>query len=105
MGFANQAQVQEPYWIATRSYVRDTVGASTTKIERRQLQIQVYLAKTERSRIENELANKQVLLTQNPSMPYSVRSAIEEQIRALSTDLEAAKNSYEELRREQAGRP
>lgn len=104
MGFANQAEVQEPHWLATRSYVRDTITSSTAKIESRQLQIQLYLARTERSRIENELANKQVLLTQNPNMPAEVRRAIEEQIRALTRDLEAAKSSYDDLRREQAGR-
>jgi len=101
LGIANQADIAEPHWIATRSFVRDMVAQANSKIESRQLQTQIYLARSERSRLENELANKQVLLTQNPTMPQEVRRAIEDQIRTLNRDLEAAKSALEDLRREQ----
>jgi hypothetical protein len=103
-GVANQAELAEPHWVATRSYVRELLAQANGKLESRQIQTQIYLANSERSRIENELANKKVLLEQNQTMPQGVRDAINEQIRQLLRDLENTKQSLDDLRRDQNGR-
>ncbi|HEY6021660.1 MAG TPA: hypothetical protein VIY48_17860 [Candidatus Paceibacterota bacterium] len=104
---ANQAQIAEPHWLATRSFVRDYLTtaqqgltAQQNRVESRQITTQMYIAKSDRNRIENEIANKQVLLTQNPNMPDPVKYAIQEQIRSLNVDLESAKSTYEDLKNE-----
>jgi hypothetical protein len=104
MGFVNQAEVAEPHWVATRSFVRDGITQATFKLEQRQIVTQIYLANSERSRIENELANKQVLLDQNPTMPQGIRDTINEQIRTLKRTLEFTTGQIDDLRREQSGR-
>ena len=103
-GIANQIGAGEPYWIASRDFVRTHVAQVASKIEAQQLRTQVFLARSERSRLENEIANKKVLLDQNPNMPLEVRSAILDQIRTLTQNLEDAKNTLDDLKREQSGR-
>jgi len=102
LGVANQINAGEPYWIASRDFVRSSIAQATTQLESRQIQTQIYLANSERSRIENEIANKQVLLDQNKEMPQAVRELIQEQIRALMRALEASKATLEDLKREAA---
>lgn len=101
---ANQTELAEPRWPATRGFVRELMAQANNKLESRQIQTQIYLATSERSRLENELANKKVLLDQNPSMPQGVRDSINEQIRQLMRDLETTKQSLDDLRRDQSGR-
>ena len=103
-GVANQAELAEPHWVATRSYVRELMAQANGKLEARQIQTQIYLANSERSRLENELANKKVLLDQNTTMPQGIRDSINEQIRQLLRDLENTKQSLDDLRRDQTGR-
>lgn len=102
---ANQADIAEPHWIATRSFVRESIitaqqalAVQQSNVEKRQITTQIYLAKSERSRIENEISNKQVLLSQNPNMPDGIKSAIQEQIRSLNADLESTKAAAEDLK-------
>lgn len=100
LGIANQINAGEPYWIASREFVRSSIAQATTQLEVRQIQTQIYLANSERSRIENEIANKQVLLDQNKDMPQPVRELIQEQIRALVRNLETTKSTLDDLKRE-----
>ena len=104
IGIMNQLAIAEPLWFATRSFVRGEIAFATMKVEARQIATQVYLANSEYSRIQNELANKQVLLDQNPTMPQAIKDSIQEQIRLLQRNLESTKNQLDDLRREQAGR-
>jgi hypothetical protein len=104
IGVLNQLAIAEPYWPATRSFVEEKIIKATSKLETRQIATQIYLANSEYARIQNELANKQVLLEQNPTMPQGVRDSIQEQIRALQRTLEATRNQLDDLRREQSGR-
>lgn len=96
----NQAQIAEPHWLATRSFVRDYISSTQKNLETRQIKTQLYLATTERSRLENEIANKQLLITQNPTMPETVKQIILEQIRTLNISLENNKLTTDDLRRE-----
>ena len=93
----NQADIAEPHWLATRSFVRVQVQQAATPIERGQIQTQLFLAKSERKRIENELANKQVIVSQNPDMPQYARDIIAEQTRSLTIDLENTKGAIVDL--------
>lgn len=103
-GILNQLAIAEPYWFAQRYYVEEKISLATSKIESRLLATQIYLANSEYARIQNELANKQVLFEQNPTMPQGVRDSIQEQVRSLQRSLEATKNQLDDLRREQSGR-
>lgn len=100
----NQLAIAEPYWLVQRYYVEERIVAVTSKIEARQIATQIYLANSEHKRIQNELANKQVLLDQNRMMPQGVRDSIQEQIRSLHRELEETKNQLGDLRKEQSGR-
>jgi len=93
----NQADIAEPHWVATRQFVRDQVVQASTPLLKKQVETQLFLAKSERSRIENEIANKMVLLSQNPTMPQPVKDAINEQVRSLNSDLETTKATISDL--------
>jgi hypothetical protein len=88
--FINQAEIAEPHWVATRAFVRETIQKAEGPLARQQVDTQLYIAKNERSRIENEINNKQLLITQNPTMPQAVKDAIEGQVKQLREDLQNA---------------
>ena len=104
---ANAARLAEPYWIATRGFVVDEiadarfkVSSEVTRLEQRQIETQLSIAKSARRNIQNEIANKQLIIQQNPSMPATVRSLIDEQIRNLLDDLDSTKDTIEGLNKE-----
>ncbi len=108
---ANASRLAEPYWIAPRGFVADEVRTTTdktnqliSKLESRQIQTQLYIARSQRQQIENEIASKQVLARQNEGMPREVSAAIQEQIRTLYRDLEVTRAAIENLSREAATR-
>lgn len=106
----NATKAGEPYWFATRGYVAaeiktsvDTTNAAVKNMELRQINTLMAIAQSNRARIENEIANKEVLIKQNLNMPIEVRSAIEEQTRGLRRELEAAIIDIRNLDDEQVG--
>ncbi len=108
---ANAARIGEPYWIATRGLVREEIQASNDKttqaidsVAAKQLKMQLFIARDQRQRLENEIASKNILIQQNPNTSREVQSAIEEQLRTLSRDLESVKREIDALSSEQNGR-
>lgn len=104
LAIANQIDAGEPYWLAHRGFVRYIVSQATTKIEARQIQTQIQLAEQNLATIENEIANKQVLLEQNKDAAEDLKNVIREQLRTLTRNLQFTKNTLDDLRREQSGR-
>lgn len=104
---ANATKMAEPYWVATRGFVSDEMKLINDRtlrvidrLETRQINTQLYIASTQRKLIENEIASKEALLKQNPTMQWEARSIIEEQIRNLNRDLELAKQTADGLSKE-----
>lgn len=109
---AGQAEILEPYWPATRAYVRVQYNVENVRLiqelnllNSRQIRMQISSAAAERSRMENEIASKRVLLQQNASMPQGVRDVIEEQIRSLQRSIEEKTVEIKSLTKEQGRSP
>lgn len=109
---AGQAEILEPYWPATRSYVKAQYNVENVRLiqelnllNARQIRMQISSAAAERSRMENEIASKRVLLQQNSNMPQGVRDVIEEQIRSLQRSVEEKTAEIKSLTSEQSRSP
>jgi pyocin large subunit-like protein len=107
VAMANALNVAEPYWIATRGFVKDQIqrtGDQMASVHGRQIDTQIRIDRNERARVLDKIADRELLLQQNPDMPAQARAAIDEQIRNWRDDIRELDYSLDQLHRSRAGR-
>ncbi len=111
MTILNVTSSAEPYWLAHREFVREQITRASLKmandvgkVESRQISTQLQMAKATRRDIQGKIEDKQILLTQNATLPQAVRDAINDQIRSLKEEYEDISSTISDLTREQSGR-
>lgn len=109
---ANMLGAGEPYWIATRGYMREHVQKS---IERQEISladartewrgVAIRIEEGEARRIRAKIGELELELKKNPSMPESIRRVIDEQIAEQKIELQNKTLIINELRRLQRKTP
>lgn len=102
---ANALQAGEPHWIATRSFVRDTVTMVQARYDERQQKLQTQQIQTEiqvlQGRIESmrsKIADRELLL-QKQEGPADYRRLVEEQVADYKNTLARLNDLLVELRK------
>lgn len=109
---SNALGVAEPYWLATRGYMRDHVQQELREqkvtlagAETRQIGIEIRIEESERRRIRAKIADLELELKKNPNAPEGLRRAIEEQITEQKLELMNKDAVVNDLRRLQRRAP
>lgn len=97
-------QAGEAYWPATRGHVTEKIEQSTGRIMSRMLDTQIVVENGERRRIEDKIADRELLLRSNPNLTDQMRAIIDEQLREWRRELSQANNRIDDLNRERSGR-
>lgn len=100
----NFTETAEPHWLATRSFVRESVrdaqkvqAVQFEKLNESQRRTEIFLAQSEQRRIENAINEKQNLLRDNSAAAPALRDAVSSQVQELQTDLARVKSLAERL--------
>lgn len=108
----NALGVAEPYWLATRGYMRDHVQQELKEqkvtlagAETRQIGIEIRIEDAERRRIRAKIADLELELKKNPNAPESLRRAIEDQINEQKLELQNKDSIINDLKRLQRKAP
>jgi hypothetical protein len=108
---ANAGRVFEPYWIATRGHVHERVAAATSEIAGQVAAVNDRLdqqtldgKRFERARVQDKIADRDLLLRQEPNMNANARVAIEEQLRVYRETVEALTRDILRLENARSGR-
>lgn len=104
---AHVFEIAEPYWIATRGQVRHELLHTTeqlTGLRAEQITTQLAIARNERARVLDKIADRELLLQQTPDIPAPAKSAIDEQIRSWRDDVTELNYSIDQLTRQRSGR-
>jgi hypothetical protein len=109
---ANILGAGEPYWIATRGYMREHVQhelkeqkVTLAGAETRQIGIEIRIEDAERRRIRAKIADLELELKRNPNAPEGLRRAIEEQIQEQKIELQNKDSVVNDLKRLQRKAP
>jgi len=101
---ANVLQAGEPHWIATRSFVRETVAevqAKSTlaqkKLEQQQIQTEVQVLQSRIEAIKSKISDRELLL-QKQEGPAEYRQLVQEQINGYKDALDRLGKQLEQIR-------
>lgn len=101
---ANALQAGEPHWVATRSFVRDTIVTVQARYDKRQQELQSQQIQTEiqvlRGRIEqmrSKIADRELLL-QKQEGPAEYRQLVQEQVADYKNTLALLNDQLAKLR-------
>lgn len=114
---ASALKIAEPYWVATRAFVRDAVAGSEykasaaiaaqsavlDKISRRQVEYQLRSEQAEQRRIEDTIAAKQFL--REAATSDALRQSLDTELRRLSSELRDTSAVIDKLERDLGRRP
>lgn len=97
---ANAMNAGEPYWFASRSFVRETVSHATSKLETSQLQIRMQLLQSRIEALNSKISDRELLLNkQEGPEEYRrlIRQQVEEfreQLKLLNTQMSALRSQF-----------
>jgi len=104
---ANAMSTGEPYWIATRDFVRFQIATTSDKIEttqqqlrRRQIQTEIQIVTGRIENIKSKIADRQLLIEKPEGAPPEYRRLIAQQIDEFRDQQKQLEEELAGLRRE-----
>lgn len=112
MAITNFLGVAEPYWLATRGFMREHVDQVVKKqdttlrqAQNRSIGIEIRIEEGERRRIRGRISDLELELQKNPTAADSLRRLIQEQIVEQKQELDYKETIINDLRRLQRNQP
>lgn len=108
---ANALNAGEPYWLASRDFVRSQVAVAVDQVDRTQQQLKTRQVQTElqilQGRIEQtraKIADRELLVQKPEGAPPEYKRLITQQVDEFKDQLKILDSQLDDLRRELAGR-
>lgn len=108
---ANALSAGEPYWLASRDFVRAQVSTATSQIERSQQQMKTRQVQTEvqiiQGRIEQtraKISDRELLIEKPEGAPPEYKRLITQQVDDFKDQVKLLESQLDDLRRELVGR-
>ena len=111
LAVANALSAGEPYWLASRDFVRVQVSTATSQIERSQQQMKTRQVQTEvqiiQGRIEQtraKISDRELLIEKPEGAPPEYKRLITQQVDDFKDQVKLLESQLDDLRRELVGR-